>query len=111
MSLTDSNFAREFRLSDPSFAHPFADTGQYSHRLRIKHEAYYASMKNQLHHSADSRKRQKVLATAPDGFRELELPAACEEVLPGVPWGRFDVTFTPAFWATRAWLAEPTGAL
>lgn len=33
----------------------------------------------------------------------LSLPAANEEVISGVPWGRFDELFTPAFWHSQAW--------
>lgn len=33
----------------------------------------------------------------------LELPDPEDEVMPGVPWGRFDHLFTPAFWFSRAW--------
>ena len=36
----------------------------------------------------------------------LELAAPTDEVLPGVAWGRYDVLFTPAFWATRVWLLQ-----
>lgn len=41
-------------------------------------------------------------------IRSLHLPSADSEVLPGVPWGRFDVLFTPAFWAGRVWLQADT---
>lgn len=36
--------------------------------------------------------------------RELFLPPPQFEILPGVRWGRFDVLFTPAFWAGRDWV-------
>lgn len=34
------------------------------------------------------------------------LPAACDEVLPGVPWGEPWHVFTPAYWLTQAWMAK-----
>lgn len=37
---------------------------------------------------------------------ERYLPAACDEVLPGVPWGDPWVVFTPAYWLTQAWMAK-----
>jgi N-glycosylase/DNA lyase len=37
-------------------------------------------------------------------IRELLLPNPEEEVLPGVPWGRFEHFFTPAYWRGQAWL-------
>jgi len=36
----------------------------------------------------------------------LELPAPADDVLPSVAWGRYDVLFTPAFWAARVWLLQ-----
>lgn len=39
----------------------------------------------------------------------MEWPAPEEEVMPGVQWGRFDVLFTPAFWAGRVWLSTIDG--
>lgn len=40
-----------------------------------------------------------------DGVLERRiLPDPDTEVIPGVPWGHFDEFFTPAFWATRAWI-------
>lgn len=34
----------------------------------------------------------------------LHLPDADAEVLPSVPWGDFAAVFTPAFWASQAWM-------
>jgi thermostable 8-oxoguanine DNA glycosylase len=53
--------------------------------------------------------RQQVRACVPGGIATLELPAPEDEALQGVPWGRFDVLFTPAFWAGRAWLSTLDG--
>jgi thermostable 8-oxoguanine DNA glycosylase len=39
----------------------------------------------------------------------LHLPAANEEVVPGVAWGTPDRIFSPAFWAMQAWYDEPVG--
>jgi thermostable 8-oxoguanine DNA glycosylase len=47
---------------------------------------------------------QNVRILVDDEVRVLELPAPAEEVLPHVPWGEYDVLFTPAFWAARVWL-------
>jgi len=41
---------------------------------------------------------------------DVGMPGPCQEVIPGVRWGRFDVLFTPAFWFTRAWHAQHSGA-
>jgi thermostable 8-oxoguanine DNA glycosylase len=45
--------------------------------------------------------------TAFEGGRihELFIPEPSAFVLPGVPWGRFDTLFTPAFWRTQLWFA------
>jgi thermostable 8-oxoguanine DNA glycosylase len=53
---------------------------------------------------------QTFFATYNDG-REvaIQMPDASEEVIPGVPWGRFDRFFTPAFWFARAWYGQQTG--
>jgi thermostable 8-oxoguanine DNA glycosylase len=53
--------------------------------------------------------RQTLYARVDSDVVTLELPAPEEEVLPSVPWGRFDVLFTPAFWAGRAWLSNIDG--
>jgi thermostable 8-oxoguanine DNA glycosylase len=50
---------------------------------------------------------QRVLDLQGDALRETLLPGADVQVLPHVVWGRFDEFFTPAFWAARAWQAEP----
>ena len=57
----------------------------------------------QMHHC------QQVRASMPGGVATLELPAPEDEALQGVRWGRFDVLFTPAFWAGRAWLSSLDG--
>lgn len=45
-----------------------------------------------------------------DGKLEtLTLPAPEAELLGGVPWGHFDVLFTPAFWRVQAWQHIPMG--
>lgn len=36
------------------------------------------------------------------------LPPAADEVLPGIPWGRFEDALTPAFWAARVRLRSDT---
>jgi thermostable 8-oxoguanine DNA glycosylase len=41
-------------------------------------------------------------------IRTRHLPPPDADVLPGVPWGRFDALFTPAFWAGRVWLQADT---
>jgi thermostable 8-oxoguanine DNA glycosylase len=40
-------------------------------------------------------------------WRELVLPPAVDDILPGVTWGRFEEVFSPAFWAGQAWLHAP----
>src|SRR3954470_17393644 len=52
---------------------------------------------------------QQMRACVPGGVAVLELPAPDDEALQGVSWGRFDVLFTPAFWAGRAWLSNLDG--
>lgn len=37
---------------------------------------------------------------------ERYLPAAWDEVLPGVPWGEPWDVFTPAYWLTQAWMTK-----
>ncbi len=37
------------------------------------------------------------------------LPSADHEVLPGVPWGRFDDLFTPAYWSGQGWQHQLLG--
>ena len=39
----------------------------------------------------------------------LTLPAAYRHALPGVPWGRCDELFTPAYWRGQAWQHEASG--
>jgi thermostable 8-oxoguanine DNA glycosylase len=38
--------------------------------------------------------------------RELALPPANSELLPGILWGKAEVLFTPAFWAATSWLTD-----
>lgn len=52
---------------------------------------------------------QRMIASMPRGIATLELPSPDDEALEGVLWGRFDVLFTPAFWAGRAWLSRLDG--
>lgn len=54
--------------------------------------------------------QQLLMSTRSGGVVALELPPPEAEVLDGVPWGRFDVLFTPAFWAGRAWISRLDGA-
>ncbi|MDO8473395.1 MAG: 8-oxoguanine DNA glycosylase [Dehalococcoidia bacterium] len=49
---------------------------------------------------------QTIYASSSNGIIELELPEPEDEILSGVPWGRFDIFFTPAFWACQVWLNE-----
>lgn len=49
---------------------------------------------------------QVVFASDPAKSEVLELPGPTVEVVPRVPWGRFDALFTPAYWAAQVWLDE-----
>lgn len=49
---------------------------------------------------------QVVVARRHDQCEALPLPRPDAELLPGVPWGCFDVFLTPAFWAARAFIEE-----
>lgn len=49
---------------------------------------------------------QIVYASFIDKIIEMELPDPENEILPGVQWGRFDIFFTPAFWASQIWMNE-----
>jgi N-glycosylase/DNA lyase len=42
-------------------------------------------------------------------LKRFSLPNHYEPVLPGVTWGHHYATFTPAFWATQAWLDQDDG--
>jgi thermostable 8-oxoguanine DNA glycosylase len=53
--------------------------------------------------------QQRIAAFDHHEPRTLELPSPNAEVLPGVLWGSFETFFTPAFWATRAWLDAGRG--
>jgi thermostable 8-oxoguanine DNA glycosylase len=46
---------------------------------------------------------QRVYGTFGDDIRTLDLPDPDDDVLPGVPWGRFDLPLTPASWVVAAW--------
>jgi N-glycosylase/DNA lyase len=46
---------------------------------------------------------QRLEAIVDGELHVLELPAADEEVIEGVKWGRFDHIFSPAFWFCRVW--------
>lgn len=67
---------------------------------RIHDNAYYLM---QMHHY------QQMKACVAGGVATLELPPPEAEALEGIPWGGFDVLFTPAFWAGRAWLSKLDG--
>lgn len=43
-------------------------------------------------------------------LRELTMPPAHEEVLPGICWGAFDELMTPAYWCGQAWQHTESGA-
>ncbi|MGI8432226.1 MAG: 8-oxoguanine DNA glycosylase [Chthoniobacterales bacterium] len=38
------------------------------------------------------------------GFAALALPDSAAEVMDGIPWGRAEQLFSPAYWAVQAWL-------
>jgi N-glycosylase/DNA lyase len=44
-----------------------------------------------------------------DYVETTQLPDPCEQVLPGIRWGRFEHFFTPAFWYTQVLSAEQRG--
>ena len=52
---------------------------------------------------------QRMLAFARGRDVVLTLPAANEDALPGIEWGRFDALFTPAYWRGQAWQDEELG--
>lgn len=41
-------------------------------------------------------------------YKSLRLPAATEEIMPDLQWGRIDQLFTPAYWKSQTWLQEET---
>ncbi|TKR30274.1 8-oxoguanine DNA glycosylase [Luteimonas gilva] len=47
---------------------------------------------------------RKVALPLDSAYVERYLPAADEEVMPGVRWGEPWVVFTPAYWLTQAWM-------
>jgi N-glycosylase/DNA lyase len=53
---------------------------------------------------------QTVSAILDGKMKSLLLPGPNNHVLPGVKWGHHYATFTPAFWATLAWIDETHGA-
>ena len=52
---------------------------------------------------------QTMYALFANQVRDLVLPDSDEQVMPGIKWGHFDEFFTPAYWATQAWMAEQNG--
>lgn len=50
---------------------------------------------------------QQAVARFGSTLKEIPLPDPGHEVLPGVPWGRFEHALTPAFWVVQAWMMEP----
>jgi thermostable 8-oxoguanine DNA glycosylase len=48
--------------------------------------------------------RQTIAALVDDRVIRRTLPSSTEELAPGVSWGRAEALFTPAFWATQAWI-------
>lgn len=42
-------------------------------------------------------------------LRVLKLPRPHDYVVPGVPWGSFDVLMTPAYWRSQAWQHDALG--
>src|SRR2546429_8375948 len=47
---------------------------------------------------------QEIEMSVLGAVKRLSLPDHYDTVLPGVTWGHYYATFTPAFWATQAWL-------
>lgn len=47
---------------------------------------------------------QQIIGKIEGRIEFLDLPAPDEWVLPGVKWGAFEHPFTPAFWASQAWM-------
>lgn len=47
---------------------------------------------------------QETLGLISGEIKSLMLPAATEQLLPGVNWGHTDELFSPAYWAVQAWL-------
>jgi thermostable 8-oxoguanine DNA glycosylase len=43
-----------------------------------------------------------------DKYHDIVLPGPDDYVLDDITWGRFDSFFTPAYWATQAWLSNST---
>jgi N-glycosylase/DNA lyase len=52
---------------------------------------------------------QVFTVTASSKCYSFALPHPSEQVLPGVVWGSPSQLFTPAYWATQAWLQERNG--
>lgn len=48
--------------------------------------------------------KQTVMTRSGEDFICLKLPDPWSEVVPGVPWQRFEQLFTPAYWRSQAWL-------
>lgn len=52
---------------------------------------------------------QSMVVYVDDRAEQFCLPCPDEELFPGVRWGEMEVFFTPAFWASRAWIHEVYG--
>ncbi|HWB04279.1 MAG TPA: hypothetical protein VG796_14720 [Verrucomicrobiales bacterium] len=52
---------------------------------------------------------QKALLLIDGDLVTLDLPSPETNVVAGVPWGRFDHLFTPAYWRVRAEMADRSG--
>ena len=48
--------------------------------------------------------KQEALGIISGKVESLLLPAAADQLLPGVYWGHIDEVFSPAYWAVQAWL-------
>jgi len=49
---------------------------------------------------------QTVAALVGGRIIQRTLPGPTEELTPGLPWGRAEALFTPAFWATQVWIFQ-----
>jgi thermostable 8-oxoguanine DNA glycosylase len=52
---------------------------------------------------------QTMYAVIGDTLRTLQLPPADQQILPGIPWGRFDHMLTPAYWRGQVWQHQQLG--
>src|SRR5688572_25699642 len=55
--------------------------------------------------------QQVVLDVQGDDVRRLLLPSPSQKLMGSARWGAFEHPFTAAFWAARAFLEAPLGAL